>query len=332
MDQVQQVSVQVAAANLGDVRTLIDALEAHRDSLAGQRGFAGLQIRRSSEEGGNTLITVETRWRDGNSLADYTMRGETASSIIQRHASITVPGTLDVRRMEAVDAEPSDTPVIYERLATALLLPIGIAAVGLAIIYSLSRVYLEIGPGNATTFLASGIAIGILLVAWYFAANPAPRWQYGSVGVAVAALLVTGTVWAQTSPGPAVHRGGETAEGSPTPDPNATPAPPGLVTIELNDNVVRVQGSEGDNPTFTVPTGATIPVVNVGAAVHNLHVAASGDFVGNPCAAGGADPCSDPPIIRGGQEGEIIFDLPPGTYDYRCDFHIGLMEGTVVVE
>jgi plastocyanin len=71
---------------------------------------------------------------------------------------------------------------------------------------------------------------------------------------------------------------------------------------------------------------------NTGTAIHNMHVAAGGSFEASFCTAGGPNPCSDPVRISGGDTGTITLNLPPGTYDYRCDFHASTMHGTIEVQ
>jgi plastocyanin len=133
----------------------------------------------------------------------------------------------------------------------------------------------------------------------------------------------------------------EVVEGGPTGAPEAPPPgeepgapPPGEPTgetIDLEDNVFVFNGEE--NPTITIApdTEMTFTLNNTGTAIHNMHVAASGEFQENFCT-GQEDPCSAPPRISGGDTGTITLNLPPGTYDYRCDFHTTEMNGTIEVQ
>lgn len=329
MEYVQHVQVHIAAAKLGDAKTLIDDLEAHRRELRGMRGFAGMQIARSSEQGGDALLTVETRWRDEAAMQAYDGMARTAERVINAHGDVIVPGSLQVRTAEALDQrEESGSSVSYERWASAALVPVGIVAIGLGVIYGLSRVYIEWGSDGAIP-LAIAVAVGILLLGWYFAANPnVPVWQMGGVGVAAVALLIGGTVYAQVSPGPEIHRE--------TPGPEETPGgpPPDGNVLELRDNYFSTAGDGEKNPTITFAAGSeiTIDLANEGSAIHNMHIASTGSFDIAICRTGGDAPCSDPASIRGGASGTITFNLPPGTYDYRCDFHTAEMKGTLVVE
>ena len=150
------------------------------------------------------------------------------------------------------------------------------------------------------------------------------------------ALLIGGTVWAAVDDRyppeggfERDHAGGD-EPGEPT--DGETPGAGSDNVIEMDDNVFIVNGEE--NPDLTAAAGAevTFQLENIGSALHNLHIAAGGDFDSNPCTAGGEDPCSDPTRITGGGDGTITFNLPAGTYDYRCDFHTSEMSGTLTVE
>jgi plastocyanin len=332
MEVVQEVSVQVDATKLGDLRGLIDDLEAHRRNLRGVRGFVGMQITRATEPGGNVLLTVSTRWKDNNSLSDYTTQPETVTSIIERHGDITVPGTLETRRVEAVESRMDTGNVPYERFGIALGVPLVIVGIGLGVIYALSRVYLELESSAGATTLAAAVAISILLGAWYFASNRVPQWQYAAAVVGVGALLLGGTVFAQVSPGPTHEE--EHVDGSPTPGEGETPTAPGAVSVELNDNYFTIAGSDERNPTITIPSGTEIPLDNVGTALHNMHIEPSpgAGFAVTFCRTGEGAPCSDPARIPGGNQGVILVSLPPGTYTYRCDFHTQEMVGQITVQ
>jgi plastocyanin len=81
-------------------------------------------------------------------------------------------------------------------------------------------------------------------------------------------------------------------------------------------------------------TEQTIPVENVGNALHNLHIEAApgAGFAVSFCTVDGDAPCTDPARMRGGQEGTITFTLAAGTYAYRCDFHTAEMVGEITVQ
>jgi plastocyanin len=180
------------------------------------------------------------------------------------------------------------------------------------------------GAGATATTTAIVISGGILLVAWYFASNEkAPAWQFVGVGAVSVAVLLGGGLAAQIMDDPE-HEEEHVENGEPTPPPS------GGLLLTLDDNVFVFDGAE--NPTITV--GANVPVTiqldNVGTALHNVHVAAP-EYGGTFCETGGDVPCSDPERIDGGEQGVLEFNLPPGTYDYRCDFHVAEMTGTIEV-
>jgi plastocyanin len=88
-----------------------------------------------------------------------------------------------------------------------------------------------------------------------------------------------------------------------------------------------------ENPTLTAAAGTdvTFSLVNNGNALHNMHIAIDG-FDADICSVDDEDPCSQPPRIAADASGEITFNLPAGTYEYRCDFHTAEMAGTLEVQ
>jgi plastocyanin len=135
-----------------------------------------------------------------------------------------------------------------------------------------------------------------------------------------------------------VVEGGPTgpSEEPPAGEPPAGEPPagePGGQTIEMDDNVFVVDGEENPTITISADTDVTFTLDNVGAALHNMHVSASGgEFESAFCDGDGEAPCSDPPRITGGDSGTITINLPAGTYEYRCDFHTQEMVGTLEVQ
>lgn len=330
MEYVQQVVVQVPAAKRGDIKRLVGQIEAHRPYLREQRGFVDMRIARSRVAAGDTQVLVETRWKDGNALTDYAFGAETVEKIAEANSDIVVPGSLSVTRAEATGVDPeSRVREGYERIVMALLVPVGAVVFGFAIIYALSRIYLEI-EGDAATVLSAAVALGILLLAWFFAANPKlPVWQMTSILGVIAVALISGAVYAQVKDGPAIH---SLVENGHTAEPGETPSPGGPNLVEMHDNYFALPDGTR-NPTINVAAGTEIAfdLTNQGAALHNMQIAASGSFVANFCSATSGDPCSVPPRIPAGQSGTITFNLPAGTYDYRCDFHATDMAGQIVV-
>jgi hypothetical protein len=88
------------------------------------------------------------------------------------------------------------------------------------------------------------------------------------------------------------------------------------------------------DPVIVVEAGepALFYVNNWGRSVHNLHLAALGiEYISTVCGDNPErDPCTDPPIIPPGDTGRITLKLPPGRFEFRCDFHPEIMTGTIV--
>jgi plastocyanin/heme-degrading monooxygenase HmoA len=330
MEYVQTVLVQIAATKLDEAtgpQGLLTALEAHRDAAASQRGFQGMRITRTANPEGNVLVVAETRWANNNAMADYSTLKTNVESIAKAHESETVPNSLQVHRMESLKSEAADAPNrIYDRLALALLIPIGVLAFALLCIYGLSRIYLAL-PSSAATPLAAGIALGIFGIAAYFSSNPsAPRWQILGIGVvAVATLAIGGTAAALYDEGNKEVKEAPTAVASvPATGGSSTPAPAGAAEIDMEDNKFT-------NANVTVKSGDTVTINNKGAGTHNVHVATSGSYAVAFCKTTGTEPCSKPATISGGGTATMTVTLPAGTYDYRCDFHPTEMTGKLTV-
>jgi len=333
MEYVQAVLVQVEANKIDEAsrpRGLLADLDEHRSYLQQQRGFLDMRVVRSVNEEGNVLLAVETRWEDDTSLVEYETREPTVASIINRHQDLIVGGSLQVLDMEAIRTEagrPVDAATeARERLALPLLVPLGVLAFALLVVYGLSRIYLEI-PSEAATGLAAGIAIGILGIGWYVASNPnISGQQIGGIAAVAVAVLVGGAIYAL------VHEdGAETAAGE-TPEPAATePAGGGgaaALALELGDNFFSFEGEQ--DPTVRVDAGAgtTIDITNGGSAIHNMRIdGVDGEYDTED------DFVSDPDLLRGGDSAGIAFQIDaPGTYQFRCDFHPAEMTGTLEVQ
>ena len=348
MEYIQTILVQVEASRLeraSEPGGLVAELDEHRNFLRQQPGFRDLRVTRSINPEGNVLLVVETRWEDDETLVRYETNEPNVASIINKHADIIVRDSLQVLDMEALRTESSFARSeaqagAYSRVALPLLIPLGILAFALLVIYGLSRIYLEISGDNAVA-LAAGISIGVLIVAAYFANNPkAPGWQIGGVLVLAGALLAGGTVWA-VSEEDEPHAGGPTAEepaggeepgGTPPGGEEPGPGGGGNV-ITLGDNFFEFEGQQ--EPTIPVAAGeeVTFELTNEGSAIHNMHVAGGGEYDTDFCAPSDDNPCSDPQQIRSGGSGSIaILIEEPGTYDFRCDFHANQMTGTIEVQ
>lgn len=338
MEYIQTILFQVPASRLEEASAadgLLSELDAHREFLRTQTGFRDLRITRSINTEGNILVVVETRWTDDGSLVRYETGEPNAASIVRKHAGTIVGDSLQVLDMEALRTEASWKPVeqathARERVVLPLAIPVGILAFALLVVYGLSRIYLEIG-GDGATALAAGIAIGVLLIAFYLANNPrAPGWQIGGIVAVATIVLIGGTIWALAEKDDTSAEGGNGGQvtASATPGPSETGGPSGGLAIVMTDN-------KFDKTEITAPadTDVTIELTNKGSAIHNVHIAAAdGTFPVAFCTVGGETPCSDPARIAGGASGTISFNLPAGTYPFRCDYHVVEMNGTLTVE
>jgi plastocyanin/heme-degrading monooxygenase HmoA len=336
MEYIQTVLFQIPADRIEEASQaggVLSRIDEHRSFLREQPGFLGMRVTRSVNAEGNILVVAETRWADDHSLVRYETFEPTLATIVREHERTLVPDSLQVLDMEALRTEASYQPVeaavdARARVLMPLLIPAGVLAFSLLIIWGLSRVYLAL-PNEAAVGLAAGIAIGILLVAWYFAANPnAPGWHIGGVLVVSAVVLAGGTVWAV-----ATDDDDDVIEPTPTPVNDVTPPPPDELVILMGDNYFEFEGER--DPTITVPANEeiTFELPNIGLAIHNMHVAtADGVYIDQFCDEDSEVACSDPPLVPGGQDATITFTLEPGTYPFRCDFHPVEMIGTLVAE
>jgi plastocyanin/heme-degrading monooxygenase HmoA len=325
MEYVHTVLAQIAATRADNADRIIDEIEGHREFASSRRGFRGMRITRTARPEGDVLVVVETRWANINDMTDYAA-GESAAEILGRHEDVLVPGSIQTHRMEAVSSETAEAPNrVYDRLALALFVPVGVLAFSLLTIYGFSRIYLA-RPQTGATIFAALLSLVILGLAFYFAMNPrVPRWQMAGVFVVgIAALAIGGTAGAIYDE---EHK--ETHTVAPTAPPNGgeeTPAAPGEAVIDMDDNFFVQEA-------ITVASGTEIPVNNLGSAIHNVHVAsADGTYAEAFCSTGGETPCSDPDTIPGGDSGVLLVDLPPGDYNFRCDFHVDEMNGVLTVQ
>jgi mono/diheme cytochrome c family protein/plastocyanin len=114
-------------------------------------------------------------------------------------------------------------------------------------------------------------------------------------------------------------------------EPPATPGPPvpvtGTIAMNMADNFFELDGQP--NPTLEVKVNdpITVQLTNTGSAPHNQRTnGADGEFDSDD------DAVSDPDVIAGGGTGTLAFSYAqPGTYAYKCDFHIDQMNGEIVV-
>jgi plastocyanin len=328
MEYVQAVLFQIPADKLDEAsrpQGLLAELDEHRKFLYLQPGFQDMRVIRSINPEGDVQLVVETRWRDDESLLDYETREPTVMSIVSKYRDLLVPGSLQVADMEAVRPQARREPE-RERIALPLLVPAGILAFVLLVIYGLSRIYLEIRPAeirdlSVATPLALAIAAGILGVSWYLATHPGVSgWQIGAIIGAALALLLGGALFA------AIHEEeGEAAEGV-TPPPVATPAPsPAGPAAGTEFSIAMIPSIRFNTDTITIPANTPLDILadNQDTGVpHNLAVYTEegGDLIGK------TDICSAP------CQKTLTLELPPGDYFFRCDVHPTQMVGTLVVQ
>ncbi len=355
MEYIQTILFQIPASQLeqaSEAGGLLAQLDEHRKHLQGAGGFRDLRITRSINNEGNVLVLVETRWADDTSLVRYETQEPNAATIVRAHEGILVRDSLQVLDMEALRTEASFRQAeaaesARERVILPIAIPLGVLAFALLAIYGLSRVYLEIG-GDGAVALAAGLAIGVLLFAFYFAMNPrAPGWQIAGVIAIVAIALAGGTTWAlieEDEPRAEVNGGeqtndeptdGEPADGEPADDEPADDEPSAGGLIILGDNFFEYDGAR--NPDISVPLDqeVTFEVENRGTAIHNVQVNGTDDtYAVDVCEPGDASRfCSDPSILFGSDTGTLTVQFDEaGTYNFRCDFHALEMVGTLVVQ
>lgn len=337
MEYIQTILFQVSAATLEQASQgggLIPELDEHREYLKGQTGFKDLRITRSINPEGNILVVVETRWDNDAALVRYETNEPNAAAIVRKHSNVIVPDSLQVLDMEALRTESSWAPAeqaqsAMERVSLPILIPVGVLAFIVLVIYGLSRVYLEIG-GDAAVGLAAGISFGVLIFAFYFANNPkAPSWQIGGALAVAAVVLIGGAIWAvaneDEAEGDHEPNGAVNGEATPTPSGEETPPPSdGAVLVSMGDNFF-------DPTEITVAAGSAVEIdlTNNGAAIHNMRIAGpDGEYNTDD------DAVSDPDIVMGGQEAVLTWTAPDsaGEIIFRCDFHPTEMIGTITVQ
>jgi plastocyanin/heme-degrading monooxygenase HmoA len=338
MEYIQTILFQIPATQLEQASEeggLLAELDGHRQHLQSVGGFRDIRITRSINNEGNVLVVVETRWADDTSLVRYETQEPNAAAIVRSHEGILVRDSLQVLDMEALRTEASFKQAeaaesARERVILPIAIPLGILAFALLAIYGLSRIYLEIG-GEGAVALAAGLAIGVLLFAFYFAANPrAPGWQIVGLLTIATIALAGGTAWAliEEDEPHAEENGGEQANGE------ATNGETGGTLIILGDNFFEYDGQQ--EPAIPVALGeeVTFDLDNQGNGTHNMQVNGTDDTYDIALCETGDDStaCSDPDVIKGSETATITVQLDEsGIYNFRCDFHPAEMTGTLVV-
>jgi plastocyanin len=198
------------------------------------------------------------------------------------------------------------------------------------VVYGLSRVYLEL-PGDIATGLATGIALGILAMAWFLSTRPViSGMQVGFIAVVAAGVLAGGAIYAVVDEDGGAEGEGETGVSEPTPGAGDVT---GGSLVTMGDNFFEFEGER--KPVIEVAAGEAVTweLTNNGLSVHNLHIAGVDNEYGvGFCNGAGEEPCSDPKVFSAGQSGTITFQFDePGTFIFRCDFHPQDMTGQVRV-
>ncbi len=122
----------------------------------------------------------------------------------------------------------------------------------------------------------------------------------------------------QTSPSPPV-----------TPPPSGSPSTGNMYVLTLGDNFF-------DKTQFTVGVGqaVTFQITSKGSATHNVHLAGPGNEFSEDFCNGKGEPCSAPPVVKGGKSATLQWTAPstPGELKFRCDFHPVQMNGTIKIQ
>ena len=334
MEYVQTLLVQIEASAMDEASRpggLLAEINQHHAFLRQQHGFQDMQIARSINAEGNVLLVVETRWQDDNSLVEYETHEPNVTSIVNKYQELIIPDSLQVLDMEAFRAETARgadaATQVTDRLALPLVVPLGVLAFALLVIYGLSRVYLEVSNDVATP-LAAGISIAVLAVAWYLSSRPSvASWQLASIGLAAAVLLTGGALYAVIHDDSGEASGGPpAATASPTPQPS--PGTPGALAVDMGDNFFSFEGQQEPTIPVTAAKETTIDLTNSGVAIHNMRIAGVDNTYNSD-----DDFVSDPELFSGGDTGKITFKIDQaGTYDFRCDFHPDQMKGKLQLE
>ncbi len=108
-----------------------------------------------------------------------------------------------------------------------------------------------------------------------------------------------------------------------------TAGPSGPVEAKTQWDVVMADNSFDPNA-IGAPVGqdVTVNLTNEGKAIHNMRIAgADGEFDTDD------DVVSDPDLVRNGGTATLVFKFDAaGTVDFRCDFHVVEMTGTIIVQ
>ena len=322
MEYVQTVLVQIAATKLAEAtgpQGLLTALEAHRDSAAGQRGFQGMRVTRTANPEGNILVVAETRWANNNAMADYSTLKNNVESIIKRprerdrrRTACRFTGWSRSRASPPTRRTASTTGWRWRCSSQSACWPSRCSAsTGSPVsTWRFPRKPRRRWPPASRSASSASPA--------YFSSNPsAPRWQIlGVVVIAVGTLAIGGTAAAIYDEDNKEVHSAETPVAT-APAGRSTPVAPGAVEIDMEDNKFT-------NPDITVKTGEHDRHPQQGRRRSTTSMSPTHRA---PIRRRSARPqvltlAPSPAAISGGADGTIAINLPAGTYDYRCDFHV----------
>jgi plastocyanin len=208
---------------------------------------------------------------------------------------------------QAWRADPSFTPREGARISGRLLTPFGLPLMALSLIViivaSVSRILLAL-PRAGSILVAFALAVCLMMA--FFALAARPNLGRNSLvflgGFAVVAVVSAGSVSAAN----------------------------GYRTFEHHDTgpaplTIQAKGTAFNQKTLTVIAGqqTTITFKNLDPVYHNVAV----------YSADGTPYWNGEPI-KGSKKIAYthVFDMAPGTYTFRCDFHPTSMVGTFVVQ
>lgn len=341
MEYAQTVLVQIEAPKIDEASRpggLLEELDEHRRYLQQRPGFREMRVTRSVNAQGNILLVVETRWDNDQALVEYETQEPNAAGIVGKYGDLVVPDSLQVLDLETMQAgtggPAEEAEQATDRLVMPVLIPLGVLAFALLVIYGLSRVYLEVS-NEVATGLAAGIAFGVLLFALLIASRPQIQgWQIGSMMALAAVVLLGGAIYAIVQEdegeahGPAAAENGEMppADGEAPPGDGAPAG--GELMIVMGDNFFEFDGEQGPSINLAAGEETTFSLTNEGVAIHNMR--SSGDDAGFDTDD---DAVSEPDLFAAGDTGSITVSFSAaGEYPFRCDFHPIDMTGTFVVE
>ena len=337
MDYVHAVLFRISADKIEEAegpQGLLSELNEHRSLLSQLRGFEDVRIIRSINQEGEVQLVVESRWQDDESLMEYETQEPNVSSIVEKYKDLIVPGSLQVTDMEALSPQekPEPSGEASQRWAMPLLVPAGVLAFSLLVIYGLSRIYLELrheelgGDLNVATPLAAGITAGILLLAWFLARRPNIRsWQIAGAAGIVAAILLGGSIFVvvHDNESDAEAHGSEVhAEETAAVESEAD----GVVANELEVTIRMIATNKFDVNVLTIPADEEVSVVAVNEDPKALHNFAVYQDDSREALLGRTEICP------GACTEAMPVTLPVGNYLFQCDVHPVQMVGTLVVE